>query len=209
MRILVCDDHPIVRQGLRSILLANPDVTSVGEAGTGAEVLRLVGTQPWDVVVLDINLPGLSGLDALRQLKQERPRLPVLMLSVHAADQYAVRTLRAGAAGYLTKGAAPDELVKAVRIVAAGRKYVTSDVAERLALDLEHPSERPPHEALTDREYQILCLLGAGKTPSEIARALALSVKTVSTHRVHALRKLGLKSNVEIIRYALQRGLVT
>lgn len=209
MRILVCDDHPLSRQGLKSILLADKDVASVGEAGSVPELMDLVRSQPWDAVVLDINLPGRSGLEGLRQIKLERPRLPVLVVSFHDAEQYAVRTLRAGASGYLTKGVLPTELVKAVRVVAGGRKYVTSDVAERLARDLERPSDRPPHETLTDREFQILCLLGSGRTVSEIARTLALSVKTVSTHRVNTLRKLGLKSNLELIRYVIQHGLDT
>jgi two-component system invasion response regulator UvrY len=209
MNVLVCDDHPVVRRGLKNILLADGCVATVGEASRATELLSLVRSRPWDVVVLDIGLPGLNGLEALRQLKQERPRLPVLILSVHPADHYAIRSLRAGAAGYLSKEAAPEELLNALRVVVSGRKYVTSEVAQQLALDLEHPSDRLPHEALSDREYQILCLLASGETVTKVAADLALSVKTVSTHRVRMLKKLGLKTNADIIRYALQQRLVS
>lgn len=198
-----------MRRGLKGILSAESDVATVGEAGSAPELLGLVRGRSWDVVLLDIGLPGLSGIDALRQLKQERPQLPVLMLSVHAAGDYAVRTLRAGASGYLTKEAAPDELIRAVRTVASGRRYVTSEVAEQLAQHLAHPADRPAHETLTDREYQILRLLGSGQTVTEVARALALSVKTISTHRSHILRKLHLRSSADLIRYALQQGLTS
>ena len=209
MNVLVCDDHPVVRRGLKDILLADGGAATVGEASRATELLSLVRSRPWDVVVLDIGLPGLNGLEALRQLKQERPRLPVLILSIHPADHYAIRSLRAGAAGYLSKEAAPEELLNALRVVVSGRKYVTSEVGEQLALDLEHPSDRLPHEALSDREYQVLCLLASGATVTKVAADLALSVKTVSTHRVRMLKKLGLKTNADIIRYALQQRLVS
>ena len=204
--ILVCDDHPVVRMGLRELLVDN-DLGPVAEASSTAELFDLVRRGRWDAVLLDVRLPGVSGLEALHQLKQERPQLPVLMLSVHPAEQYAVRALRAGASGYLTKCACPAELLSAVRTVMTGHKYVTSDVAEMLALDLARPTDRPAHETLSDREYQILCLLGTGQTVSEIARALSLSVKTVSTHRAHILLKLGLETTAQIIRYALEHGI--
>jgi two-component system invasion response regulator UvrY len=207
-RILVCDDHPVVREGLREILTAIEHVEKVGEASDAGELFDAVRAQRWDAVVLDIGLPGLSGLDALRQLKQERPRLPVLVLSVYPADQFAVRVLRAGASGYLTKDAAAQELVKAVLAVAAGHKYVTSDVAEQLASELERPDDRPSHERLSDREYQVLCLLGSGRTVTRCAEDLSLSVKTVSTHRANILRKLALQSTAEVIRYAIEHRLV-
>jgi DNA-binding NarL/FixJ family response regulator len=206
--ILVCDDHPVVREGLREILSSTEQVDKIGEASDADELFDAVRAQRWDAVVLDIGLPGLSGLDALRQLKQERPRLPVLVLSVHPADQFAVRVLRAGASGYLTKDTAAQELVKAVLAVAAGHKYVTSDVAEQLAAELERPAGRPSHERLSDREYQVLCLLGSGRTVTRAAEDLALSVKTVSTHRANILRKLALQSTAEVIRYALEHRLV-
>jgi len=204
--ILICDDHPVVRMGLRELLLDN-DLGPVAEAGSTSELLDLVRRGRWDAVLLDVRLPDKNGLEALHQLKQERPQLPVLMLSVHPAEQYAVRALRAGASGYLTKCAPPAELLAAVRAVITGHKYVTSDVAELLAMDLERPTDRPPHEVLSDREYQILCLLGTGQTVSEIARALSLSVKTVSTHRAHILLKMGLENTAQLIRYALEHGL--
>ena len=206
--ILVCDDHPVVREGLREILTSTEQVDTVGEACDACELFDAVRGQRWDAVVLDIGLPGLSGLDALRQLKQERPRLPVLVLSVYPADQFAIRVLRAGASGYLTKDIAAQELVKAVLAVAAGHKYVTSDVAEQLASDLERPADRPSHERLSDREYQVLCILGSGRTVTRCAEDLTLSVKTVSTHRANILRKLALQSTAEVIRYALEHRLV-
>jgi DNA-binding NarL/FixJ family response regulator len=204
--IVVCDDHPVVRMGLRELLVEN-DLGPVAEVGSAPELLDLVRRGRWDAVLLDMRLPGMNGLEALHQLKQECPQLPVLMLSVHPAEQYAVRALRAGASGYLTKCAAPAELLTAVRTVMGGHKYVTSDVAEMLAMDLERPTDRPAHEVLSDREFQILCLLGTGQTVSEIARTLSLSVKTVSTHRAHILLKLGLETTAQIIRYALEHAI--
>ena len=205
--VAVCDDHPVVRWGLKQILETDPVVGTVGEAATAAELLTLIRSQTWDLVLLDLNLPGLSGMEVLRQIKHERPRLPILIISVEPAEKYAVRSIRAGASGYLTKITAADELIRAVRLVVSGRKYLTNDVAEQLANELERPLDRPAHEALSDREYQVLCLLGSGKTATETACKLSLSVKTVSTHRSHVLAKLGLKSTAEIIRYVLEHGL--
>ena len=205
--VVVCDDHPVVRWGLKQILESDVPIGRMGEAGSAPELFTLVRTHDWHVVILDISLPGLSGMDALRQIKHERPRLPILIVSVHPPEHYAVRTLRAGAAGYLTKITAADELVRAVRTVVGGHKYVTSEVAERLAIDLERPFDRPAHEALTDREYQVLCLLGSGRTATEAAVTLCLSVKTVSTHRTHVLQKLGLKTTAELIRYVVEHDI--
>lgn len=205
--IIVCDDHPVVRQGLARIILADLDSASVREAGTGQALLDLIRETPSDVVLLDVGLPGRGGLDVLRQLKQERPRLPVLMLSVHPAEQYAVRALRAGASGYLTKDLAVAELVKAVKLVTTGHRYVTPEVAERLADDLERPTDRPLHETLSDREFEVLCLIGAGKKVKQIATELCLSYNTISTYRVRILDKLGLKTDSDLVRYGMRHAL--
>lgn len=206
--VIVCDDHPVVRKGLTWIIQSGMAVRSVREAGDSQALLDLVREQPGDVVVLDVSLPGRGGLDVLRQLRQECPRLPVLMLSVHPADHYAVRALRAGASGYLTKDLATQELVKAVQTVAGGHRYVTAEVAERLADDLGRPANREPHETLSDREFEVLALIGSGKTMSQIASELCLSYNTINTYRARVLSKLGLKSDSEIVRYALRHSLV-
>jgi len=206
--VFIADDHAIVRQGLKQIVSDTADIRLAGEADTSQETLRLVRGGSCDVLVLDLNMPGISGLDILHVLKQERPDLPVLVLSIHAEDQYAIRCLKAGAAGYLTKESAPEELVKAIRQVVAGGKYVSRGLAESLALGLNDTEDRPPHETLSDREFQVLGLMGAGKSPTEIADELSLSVKTVSTYRARLLKKLALKNNAEIIQYAIQNRLV-
>jgi DNA-binding NarL/FixJ family response regulator len=209
IKILIADDHPIIRRGLRQILAEQPDVTALGEAQNVQEVLKLVRREDWDVVVLDISMPGGGGLEALKDLKMLCPAAAVLVLSIHPEDQYAVRALQAGAAGYLTKDSAPEELVKAIRKVLAGGKYVSPSFAETLALRLDAGLERPPHETLSDREHQVLCLIASGKTVSQIAAELALSVKTVSTYRGRVLEKLGLETTAELMRYAIQNGLIT
>jgi two-component system invasion response regulator UvrY len=206
--VFIADDHAILRQGLKQIVSDTTDIRLAGEAATGQEALQLVRSGTCDVLVLDLNMPGIGGLDILRVLKGERPNLPVLILSIHAEDQYAVRCLQAGAAGYLTKESAPEELVEAIRQVAAGGKYVSRGLAEALAMRLNETEERPPHETLSDREFQVLQLMGAGKSLTEIAAALSLSVKTVSTYRARMLEKLALKSSAEIIQYAIQNRLV-
>ena len=206
--VFIADDHAIVRQGLKQILSDTADIRLAGEAATGQETLRLVRSGTCDVLVLDLNMPGISGLDILRVLKGERPNLPVLILSIHAENQYAVRCLQAGAAGYLTKESAPEELVEAIRQVVAGGKYVSRGLAESLAMRLNNDGEQPRHETLSDREFQVLQLMGAGNSLTEIAAALSLSVKTVSTYRARILQKLALKSSAEIIQYAIQHRLV-
>ncbi len=206
--LIVCDDHPVVRKGLTWILQSGMPVRSVREAGDSQALLALVREQPADVVLLDVSLPGRGGLDVLRQLRQECPRLPILMLSVHPADHYAVRALRAGASGYLTKDLATQELVKAVQTVTSGHRYVTAEVAERLADDLGRPADRDPHETLSDREFEVLGLIGSGKTVSQIASELCLSYNTINTYRARVLAKLGLKTDSDIVRYALRHGLV-
>lgn len=207
-KILVADDHAILRRGLIQILSEQPDLTVVGEARDAAELFALARTQPWDLVILDVAMPGRSGLEMLKELKTEYPTRPVLMLSAHSEDQYAVRTLKAGAAGYLSKDSIPDELVKAVRKAAAGGKYVSPMLAEKLAQNLWQETAGAPHETLSDREYQVLCRLASGKTVSAIAEEMALSVKTVSTYRARLLEKMQLQNNAELTLYALQHGLL-
>jgi two-component system invasion response regulator UvrY len=207
MDLIVCDDHPVVRAGLIRIISEGVPLTSVREAGDGQTLLDLLRKRPGDVVLLDIGLPGRSGLDVLPQLKKEWPRVPVLILSMHSADRYAVRALRAGASGYLTKGAVTTELVKAVTTVLGGHKYVTADVAESLADDLNRDAERPRHDALTVREFEVMSQLAAGRSVTHIASDLCLSYNTISTYRARVLRKLGLTSTAELMRYALQHGL--
>jgi len=208
IRVLVADDHAVVRHGLKQILSEEPDIQEVGEAGSVAEALRMGREAEWDVVILDITMPDGSGLDILRELKHQKPQLPVLVLSVHSEDQYALRVLRSGAAGYLTKECAPQELVQAVRRVVAGGKYVGLDLAERLAEVLAGDRDAQAHEQLSDREFQVLCLIGSGKSAGEIAQELSLSPKTVSTYRRRVLDKMHMNSNVELTRYVLEHQLI-
>jgi DNA-binding NarL/FixJ family response regulator len=208
IRVLVADDHAVVRRGVLQILAECPDVVAAGEASSGRETLQAVRKNDYDVLLLDIAMPDGGGLEVLQQLRSLRPGLRVLILSVYPERQYALRALRAGAAGYLTKDSAPEELVAAVRQVARGGKYVTRSLAEQLADELRGEGVREPHETLSHREHQVMCLLAAGKTVGEIAADLSLNVKTISTYRARILEKLGLKSTAEIMRYALERGLV-
>jgi len=208
IRILIGDDHIVVRRGLQQILSDEPDMSVVGEAHNAQEVLALVRKQHWDLVVLDISMPGRSGLDIIEELKHERPKLPVLILSMYPEDRYAVRALRVGAAGYLTKESAPEELVKAIRKVVSGGRYVSPPLAEKLACALSTDTGRPLHETLSNRELQVLCMIGSGKSVGAIAAELSLSVKTISTYRARILEKMTLKNNAELIRYALQNRLV-
>jgi DNA-binding NarL/FixJ family response regulator len=209
IRALIADDHALVRRGIREVLEECGDIRVTGEASHAGEVLALLGKKvPCDVVVLDINLPGRSGLDLLEDLRRDRPRLPVLILTVYSEEQYALRALKSGAAGYLTKEAVPDRLVEAVRKVVAGGRYITPTLAERLASMVRGGFEGAPHDLLSEREFRVFRLLSAGKSVSEIAEAMTLSVKTVSTYRARALEKLGLKSNAELTQYAIRNGLL-
>ena len=208
LRVLIADDHVVVRQGLKQILGGTPELLVAGEATNGQEVLDKVRAEVWDVVVLDISMPDRSGLDILKQLRSERPELPVLVLSMHSEDQYAVRVLKAGANGYLTKDSAPDELVKAIRKVVSGGTYVSSFLAEKLAFEIGTDSSRLPHETLSDREFQVLRLIAAGESVTEIAAELYLSVKTVSTYRARLLQKMNLTTNAELIHYAMHNHLI-
>ena len=209
MRILIADDHAVVRQGLTNILLRAYPHAVCGEARNATELLQSLRAEQWDVVILDINMPGRSGLEVLKDLKQERPELPVLVLSMHPEDQYAVRTLKAGASGYLNKDCAPDELANAVMRILEGRRYISPALAEALAsgLDPTKTSTTLPHETLSDREYQVLCHLAAGKKPREIADALCLTPQTISTYRTRILEKMNMKTTAELMRYAIENNL--
>jgi DNA-binding NarL/FixJ family response regulator len=208
IKVVVVDDHAVVREGLKRIISENPGMEVTGEAGDGHEALKVIQSEPCDVVLLDITMPNRSGLDVLKQLHAESPSLPVLVLSMHSEDQYAVRVLRAGAAGYLTKESAPARLVQAIRKVVRGGKYVSPSLAEKLVMDLESDTHRAPYELLSDREYQVLCMIASGKTVTDIGNELNLSVKTISTYRVRILDKLQMKNNAELTRYAIKQGLV-
>lgn len=208
IRLLVADDHPVVREGLRRILDETPGMQVVGEARDGEEVLEQVGRQPADILLLDVSMPGPGFLGVLESVRAREPALRVLVLSVHPEDQYAVRALRAGAAGYLTKDHSPEALVEAIRKVALGGTYVSAGLAERLARGLRSDAGVPAHEALSDREYEVLCLLGSGRTVKDIAATLELSVKTVSTYRSRLLQKMGFESNADLVRYVATHGLL-
>jgi two-component system, NarL family, invasion response regulator UvrY len=208
IRILIADDHAIVREGFKQILAETPDMVVAGEAANGHEVLDMVRKGDWDLVILDIAMPGKDGLETLKELKQQKPGLQVLILSIYPEEQYAVRLLRAGAAGYLTKESAPDELIAAIRKVSNRGKYVSASLAEKLAWLLEAGSEEPLHELLSDREYKVMLTIATGKTVSEIAEEMCLSIKTISTYRARALKKMGMKTNAEFSYYALKNGLL-
>lgn len=208
IRVLIVDDHAILRRGLRALLSDEFADAEFGEASHAEQALEQLGKKEWDVALLDITLPGKSGLDLLKELKAARPGLPVLVLSVHPEDQFAVRVLKAGAAGYMTKESAPEELVQAIRKILAGGPYVSPTLAEKLALSVGKDFTRTPHETLSDREYEVMCRIASGKSVTEIAGELSLSVKTVSTYRARILEKLGAKNSAEITRYAIRNGLV-
>ena len=208
IKILVADDHPIVRQGLKQILSEYPDMTVADEAANGKEVLSKIGKKDFDIVLLDISMPDRNGLDILKELKAKKPKLPVLVLSIYPEDQYAVRVLKLGAAGYLTKESVPEELIAAIRKVARGRKYVSNYLAEKLATDLEINTDKPPHENLSDREYQVMFMIASGKRLKEISEELSLSIKTISTYRTRIMDKMKMRNNADLIRYALQNSLV-
>ena len=208
IRVLIVDDHAIVREGLKRILADAPEFRVAGEAASGTEAIKLVHENRWDVMLLDISLPGANGLEVLRAVKEHAPKLPVLVLTMYPEDQYALRMLKAGAAGYLTKEGAPAQLVNAIRKVASGGKYISSAVAEKLAWELERKRQPATHEDLSNREFEILRYIASGKTVSQIAQDLHLSVKTVSTYRMRLLTKLNMKSNAELTHYAIKGGLV-
>jgi two-component system invasion response regulator UvrY len=208
MNVLIADDHPIVRQGIRQILSAEPDMTLVGEATSAAETLDLARRLSWDVIVIDYSMPGRSGIDLLKEIRQNYPDRPVLVLSMHPEDSTAVSVLRAGAAGYISKECASEELTSAIRKAMGGKKYVSAQLAERLALELEGGGEKQPHQALSDREYRVMWMIASGKSIKDIAEDLALSSNTISTYRARILKKLNLRNNAGLVRYALKYRLM-
>ena len=208
IRILVADDHTVVRRGLRQILLEGFPGALVEEVGDAEDLIKNVVKFSWDVVISDLSMPGRSGLDALQQIKQLHPNLPVLILSIHPEEQYALRVLKAGASGYLSKDMAPDELVNAVKKVMLGKKYISASVAEKLAATLDQDHDKPLHEYLSDREFNVLKMLAAGRSVSEIAESLFLSVTTVSTYRSRIMAKMNLKNNAELTLYSMEHKLL-
>lgn len=208
MKVIIADDHSIVRKGLKQILLEEYPFATVGEAANAEELIKLAMSDTWDVVITDLSMPGRSGLDALRQIREAFPKLPVLVLSMHPEDQYAIRVLKAGASGYLNKDTAQDELIQAMRKVLIGKKYISAKVAEQMADVLEGNSDAALHESLSDREFDVLKMLAGGKSVSEIASALSLSSTTVSTYRSRILEKMKMKSNADLTRYALENKLI-
>jgi len=208
IRVFIVDDHPVVRKGIRQIVADMHDIVVVGEATTGAETIELVGyVIPCDLVLLDLSLPDRDGLDVLKQLRREHPSLRVLVLTMHSEDQFAIRALKAGAAGYLTKDGAPAELIGAIRKIVGGGRHVNAQLAERLVSHLGPDSEQPAHQRLSDREYQVLRMIAAGKTTRQISAELALSVKTVSTYRARLLDKMNMKTAAELAAYAVRHHL--
>jgi DNA-binding NarL/FixJ family response regulator len=205
--VLIADDHAIVRRGLRQILTETRDILVGAEAGTAEEVLQLVDHQRFDVVVLDISMPRANGLELLAQVRRSHPELPVLILTVFSEEQYAVRAIKAGAAGFLTKESAPEKLIEAVRKVASGGRWVSAELGETLASIVAGEVRGVPHERLSDREFEVLKLLASGKTVTQVSQELALSVKTVSTHRTRILKKMEMKTNAELTRYCVTQGL--
>lgn len=208
IKIIITDDHSIVRSGLKRILLDYPDISDIDEAEDGQDLLEKARKNKYDVILLDITMPGRSGLEILKQLKIENPEMPVIILSMHTEDEYAIRSLKAGASGYLTKDTDYDILYEAIKKVSNGGKYISHSLAENLADNLHHDFEKPPHEYLSDREYQVLCMLTSGKTISEIAKEMFVNAKTVSTYKSRILDKMNLKNTSELIRYGIENSLV-
>ncbi len=208
LRILIADDHTVVRKGLKQILLEEFPAARIEEVPDAEEMINKVMNDHWDIVVSDLSMPGRSGLDALQQIKNIRPELPVLILSIHPEEHYALRVLKAGASGYLSKGSASDELVKAVQTVLLGKKYISAAVAEKLASNISSNSQKQAHELLSDREFDVMKLLAAGKSVSDIADMLSLSVTTISTYRARIMAKMNLRTNSDLTKYAIESNLI-
>lgn len=208
INVLVVDDHALIRKGMKQILDDTCDIRITGEAESGLQAIKMVRENKYDLVLLDITLPDKYGIDVLRQLKLQCPSLPVLILSMHPDDQYAMRSIRAGASGYMNKQSAPSQLVTAIRHVASGRKYISSELAEQLANEMTNENQEVTHKILSNREYQTLCLMAAGKSLSEMADIMSLSAKTVSVYRARMLEKMKLKNNAEAVRYAIDHHLI-
>ena len=209
IRVLVADDHPIIRKGLRQMLSEAHDISVVGEAANGAEVFDELSRKTYDVVLLDISMPGRGGMDILRTIKNQNPRMPVLMLSIHPENQYAVRAIKTGASGYLTKDCEPEEIARAIRKVAAGARYITTKLAEQLAADITGEITKPLHEVLSNREFNVLLKIASGKTVSEIAEEMSLSIKTISTYRSRILKKMNMRTNSELMQYCFKQNLLS
>ena len=209
MKYLIVDDHPVVRKGLRQILLDYEKNSRVVEASSGQEALMIIGEIDFDAVLMDISMPGIGGLEALKQIKLKKPRLPVLMLSIHPEEQYAIRAIKTGASGYLTKDSAPSELITALLKICQGQKYITASIAEQLAIAIETDSNQPAHKSLSNREFEVLCLFAKGYSIKQISEALLLSSKTISTYRERILQKMNMKTNADIVQYAIQYDLLT
>lgn len=208
IKILIADDHALIRQGLRKVFDAEKDLRVAGEAAHAAEVLDVLSRTKVDLLLLDINMPGRSGIELLQDLRRRFPKVKTLMLSMHPEENVAMRAIKAGAAGFVSKNATPEELLKAIHKVAAGRRYVSQMLADRLAEEIGKPAHARPHESLSEREFEVLCLFGRGRTVSEIARHLSLSVPTITTYRSRILQKMNMKTTAELIHYAIRHGLV-
>ena len=207
IRIIIADDHPIVREGLKKIMEKTSDIAVIDEVDTGEELLNKVSKNNYDVVSLDISMPGIGGLGVLEQLKKEKHKLRILVLSIHSEDHYAIRVFKSGASGYLTKDKAPFELVNAIRKVSKGGKYISPSLAEKLVFDLERGEERLPHEKLSNREFQVMCMIASGKMMKEITEELSLSTSTISTYRSRILEKMNMKNNAELIHYVVIKNI--
>jgi len=207
IKILIADDHAVVRKGVKQILMDDFPQALCGEAGNAHEVFELVKKEDWDILILDMSLPDKSGLDVLKELKIMKPKLPVFMLTVYPEEEYAVRVLKSGGVGYLTKDSIPEELVKAVVKILKGGKYVSPSLAEKLAYNLDQDTEKPLHETLSDREYQVMLMVASGKSLTEIADSLCISIKSISTYKTRIFEKMGFKSNAELIRYVIDHKL--
>jgi DNA-binding NarL/FixJ family response regulator len=208
MKILIADDHWVVRRGVKELLSGYPEVELIGEASNGEEVLKQLYTEEWDILILDLSMPDKSGLDVLIEVKQRKPEIKVLILTMNQEDEVAMRAIKTGASGYLTKDSVPEELIKAVKKVYAGGRYISAELAETIAFSLEKNTEKQPHEFLSDREFQVLCLIASGNSLKQIGENLCINVKTVSTYRTRILEKLNMKSNVELTHYAIKHRLV-
>lgn len=208
IKVLIADDHAIVREGLKQIVAEESNIKVTGEAGDAKEMFKLLETEDWHIVVLDINMPGKSGLEALKEMRVKYPQIPVLILSMYGEDQYGLRAIKAGAAGYLKKVSAPEEFVTAINKIVSGGKYISPELAEKLAYSFEKDQKMHPHEALSDREYQIMCKIASGKSAEEIADNLSISIHTVYSYRNRIFEKMRMRSNVELTQYAIQNKLI-
>lgn len=208
IKIVIADDHQLIREGIKKTLKEEGDINVVGEACNGAELLDIVGKKEFDIVVMDLSMPGLSGLDLIKKLRDRSPKLPILVLSMHPEERFALRVLKAGASGYLTKESAPEGLVEAIRKIVNGGKYITPTLAERLAIEIENLQEKLPHELLSDREFQVFIMLSAGVPIKDICEKLFLSLSTVHTYRTRILGKMKMESNSDLTHYAVKHGLI-